>query len=608
MRGSGTGQDAEADRTHSAKEGVVSRTFWSWIALLSTGMVAYLFGTLTPEADPARWDLKPPAADAVPVTAPRRLPGIYPAGSRIADPKALGGFGRCDNYPRDLGGKDWGIKGKIALVAFPDEIVAYFSHKGIALRLVNRSSEVTAFAASDSCLFLVQEARDEKGRWREIELPPQPFCGNSFHRVFLQADQYLQFPARLYSGSIKTKIRFRLDPSEEPDAKSAIYSGEFDGFVAPTQFRPGPDRMSLAQVIKSTDPKAAGVMPVLIEALEDDNPETGCRAARKLAGFGPAAREAVPALLAAVKSAKPGLQAMASYALWRVDDRLKEPIDCLVALLGHRESEARYEAAVQLHAMGSAAREAVPALCAALSDSLKEVRKEAAQALAAIHAQPAVAVPALANALKDPEWIVRCYAAEALGQFGAAAASASDCLREALRDKESHVQVDAALSCWKIEGKTERALPVLLRVLNEAASTYAPQAAAEALGQIGPPAKAALHALTAALQHEDRGLRIAAAGAVWKIAQKREVVPLLAQAILQDHFLTEGKDALSGNDGIESGTANALQILEAMGPQAKEAVPTLLAVRKLGGQSFQVAVAKALRQIDPEAARKAGLR
>src|SRR5262249_47714204 len=144
----------------------------------------------TPNTDSAGWELKPPAADAVPVAAQRRLPGNYPAGSRLPDREALGGFGPCDNYPNDLGHKDWGAKGAISLVAFSDEPVAYFKHRGIALRLVNRTGDVVSFAASDSCLFLVQEAIDPDGRWRPIESLPEPISGNSFHRVFLKPDQY----------------------------------------------------------------------------------------------------------------------------------------------------------------------------------------------------------------------------------------------------------------------------------------------------------------------------------------------------------------------------------------------------------------------------------
>jgi hypothetical protein len=189
-----------------------------------------------PQASGPGWVLRPPAAGATPVAASAKMPGIYPAGSQIKDPEALGGFGPCDNYPKDLGGRDWGVKGEVSLVAFPDEAVAYFKYRGFALRVVNRTGEAVPFSACDSALSIVREARDAGGVWREIESPPQAICGNSFHRVFLGPAQYWEFPAREYSGPTKTRLRFRLDPG---GGRRAVYSNEFEGLVAAAQFGGG---------------------------------------------------------------------------------------------------------------------------------------------------------------------------------------------------------------------------------------------------------------------------------------------------------------------------------------------------------------------------------
>jgi hypothetical protein len=182
------------------------------------------------------WELKAPAPNATPVTAKEKLPGLYPAGSRIKDKQALGGFGLWDNYPRDLGGKEWGAEGVVSLIAFPDEPVAYFKHRGFALRLVNRTGKALPFAACDSMLMLVREAQDAGRAWREVETPPELICGNSRHRVFLGPGQYWEFPAREYAGPTKTKVRFRLDPG---DGRQAIYSNEFEGHVTAAQLGGG---------------------------------------------------------------------------------------------------------------------------------------------------------------------------------------------------------------------------------------------------------------------------------------------------------------------------------------------------------------------------------
>lgn len=189
-----------------------------------------------PAGNSPSWELKPPAPDSTPVTATEKMPGLYPAGSRIEDREAPGGFGRWDNFPKDIGGKEWGTKGTVSLVAFPDEPVAYFKHRGFALRVVNRTGEAVPFAACDSMLMLVREARDAGGAWREVETSPEPICGNSFHRVFLGPEQYWEFPAREYAGPTKTKLRFRLDTA---GGRPAVYSNEFDGQVTAAQLGGG---------------------------------------------------------------------------------------------------------------------------------------------------------------------------------------------------------------------------------------------------------------------------------------------------------------------------------------------------------------------------------
>jgi hypothetical protein len=83
---------------------------------------------------------------------------------------------------------------------------------------------------------LVREAQNAGGVWREVELPPDSFCGNSFHRVFLGPGQYWEFPAREYAGPVKTRVRFRLDPG---GGRPAIYSNEFGGQLTASQFAGG---------------------------------------------------------------------------------------------------------------------------------------------------------------------------------------------------------------------------------------------------------------------------------------------------------------------------------------------------------------------------------
>lgn len=137
--------------------------------------------------------------------------GIYPAGSKIADEHALGGFGPSGNFPKELADQAWGTPGEVSVVAFPDEAVPRADRPGFVVRIVNRTDSAVGFTACDSCLYLRQEARNRSGHWRPIERPPVVICGNSFHRVFLDRNQYWEFAARRTGGTFKTRLRFRLE-------------------------------------------------------------------------------------------------------------------------------------------------------------------------------------------------------------------------------------------------------------------------------------------------------------------------------------------------------------------------------------------------------------
>lgn len=211
---------------------------YAMIVLIASGLawkVAQKAGGENAAAD-FSWELTPPLPGAQPVRATEPLEGIYPAGSRIPDHRAFG-FGRWNNFPKPLGDRNWGKKGELSLIAFDAEPIAYFKHQGLAVRLVNRSHKTAAFLASDSSLFMAQEALDPQGQWRPIETVPAPFCGNSFHRVFLEPNQYWEFKARVYEGTFKTKLRFRLTNGERDEDSRPIFSNEFEGRIALAQFQ-----------------------------------------------------------------------------------------------------------------------------------------------------------------------------------------------------------------------------------------------------------------------------------------------------------------------------------------------------------------------------------
>lgn len=158
--------------------------------------------------------------------------GYFYAGSR-EDKDAPGGFGTSDNMPKANSVLRSVKKGELFLLALPNEQVAFRQkYAGMKVLLVNATNEEKAFAASDSRLSIVQEALDKDGKWKPVEYLPSSWCGNSYHRVFLGANEHWEFAAARYTGKIKTKLRFVMLGKDA----ERIVSNEFDGSVNPKQF------------------------------------------------------------------------------------------------------------------------------------------------------------------------------------------------------------------------------------------------------------------------------------------------------------------------------------------------------------------------------------
>jgi len=166
-----------------------------------------------------------------------RINGYYPAGSKVEDKNALGGFWESQNFPKTIDQNMFVRQGEIFLVALPDEETVFNKkYKGMKLLLINATKEQVAFSASDSLLYIVQEALDQNSEWKTIELTPRSSCGNSRHNVFLGANEYWEFAAARYTGDFKTKLRFRLDMQKFKSKQSPIYSNEFEGSINRKQF------------------------------------------------------------------------------------------------------------------------------------------------------------------------------------------------------------------------------------------------------------------------------------------------------------------------------------------------------------------------------------
>ena len=145
------------------------------------------------------------------------------------------GWGMSNNYPKKINELKF-PENQLSLV-IDEKQEAIFQDKfyGCKLYLSNTSKEKIKLNASDSRLNILLQAKNSNGDWEYIEYLPSSWCGNSYHNLYLDSNEYWDFTIPLYEGSFKTKIRAVLLDNEDK-AEKAIYSNAINGFINPSQF------------------------------------------------------------------------------------------------------------------------------------------------------------------------------------------------------------------------------------------------------------------------------------------------------------------------------------------------------------------------------------
>jgi hypothetical protein len=138
------------------------------------------------------------------------LRGYIFGGTAVEDAKALGGFGGSSNVPKKLNGTfSFTEQGFFLKIDTLKRSVFAEKFNGYTLYIVNRSDSTVKLDASDSRLYVLAEAFVDN-KWQPIEYFPSSWCGNSYHRVYIKSGQYWDFSIPKYTGSIHTRIRYRL--------------------------------------------------------------------------------------------------------------------------------------------------------------------------------------------------------------------------------------------------------------------------------------------------------------------------------------------------------------------------------------------------------------
>lgn len=349
-------------------------------------------------------------------------------------------------------------------------------------------------------------------------------------------------------------------------------------------------RAAAARDLWRSGTDAAPALPALVAALSDTDPLVRAYAARAIGATGKADTPAVAALSKALLDPDRRVVVSAADAL---QDILPDP-----QLLGESAMRALSANDARLvepliETLAAGGERSVPMLIEALNN--EENRYWAALILAEIGPAAAPAIPALMETLKDKRPEVQLQALVALGQIGAPAASAVPAIGKFLSDDTPPgVRYSAAFALANIGD--EQALPELTK-LKDCSDPFLKTVAAWGIARVDDsPAVIgeSVTTLVESLQSSDRRVRQLAARALAELQPDRELVRgqlFRAMADADPTVKANVADAIAslGPAAVERLTsalqesesrALALDALERLGPQARGAVPAIVALIK----------------------------
>jgi HEAT repeat protein len=344
------------------------------------------------------------------------------------------------------------------------------------------------------------------------------------------------------------------DPDRPARLRAAIALGQtgMAGEVIPVLFEALLDddadlRNEAMQAFQVLGIKATDAVDRLCELMKAGEPEKRRAAIQAVAAAGRDSDRAAQELVNLLqKKEAPELRSAAAYALEGFGKRAVPPLNRAL----DDEAMSRPDVIQALQNLGHEARPAEPALARLLDDKDRSLAVKAALALARIEPKRAAAVDVLIEAGNSPDAQERASALSALGLFGKAARPAVPLLNRALRDQKTRGL--ALHSLRQLGPEAAEAVDALTGLL----STKDAVQAADALGAIGPAASPAVPSLLKLL---DRGERTseAAAGALGKIGgTAKQAIPVLLKKLEDPEQRLSACHALGQVGGLDPGQAH----------------------------------------------------
>ncbi|HZU37548.1 MAG TPA: HEAT repeat domain-containing protein, partial [Gemmataceae bacterium] len=315
-------------------------------------------------------------------------------------------------------------------------------------------------------------------------------------------------------------------------------------------------RVLAAMALGAIGPAAKDAVPALRQALADKKtttdlignadpalsrlgitkPSLAGAAAAALEQIGPAAEPAIPELIATLKHPQADARYQAAHALGRLASDAPEVPPALARVMRDDKEDPLIRAEA-IEALGQLGKAALPSLIDGLKLRLADLRAAAARNLGRIAPLPPEAIKALAHVLADPEPAVRMASARVLSQAADQALPTIGELERALLMKGQTAEVVDALA-QALANLGDKGSAVLLKGLS-AQSPAVRRGCARALGMTASLPTGAIHALTEAVNDTDEGVRVAAAEALGRLGpDAKAALPVLKQHADKDPSAT----------------------------------------------------------------------
>jgi hypothetical protein len=160
-----------------------------------------------------------------------QIRGFFYASSSIKNKEKSRGQANSSNLPREIG-PDFPRNGLYFLVNMEEYVPIDTNYLGYKIYLVNTTDSIVILSAQDSRLDVIPEARSKNGEWKPIGYNPSSWCGNSYHKIKLDKNEYWEFAIPAFKGSFKTTMRYvlRIDDTLKVTSEEIITS------INPEQF------------------------------------------------------------------------------------------------------------------------------------------------------------------------------------------------------------------------------------------------------------------------------------------------------------------------------------------------------------------------------------